>query len=57
MPAGVSSEDGKLTIGNGVADEEGAQQPVSPLPDWQDGFCTEDTITSDESSCASTDAL
>ena len=44
VPAGVISTDGKLTVGNGIADEEGTQQPVASLPDWQDGLCTEDAI-------------
>ena len=41
MPAKVISTHGELTVGNGIANEEGAQQPVAPLPDWQDGFCTQ----------------
>ena len=52
MPAKVISTDRELTVGNGIADEEGAQQPVAPLPDWQDGFCTEDTIKRDSRSAS-----
>ena len=52
VPAKVISTHGKLTVGNGIADEEGAQQPVAPLPDWQDGFCTEDIIKRDSRSAS-----